>query len=507
MEEQKLAQLEGEVQTLRAQREETSVKLALKEAELKAAYEQLAQAPSPKRPRLQMDLPSSHKERRPWRMLPEVVEEIDEQRAAGKLLPFGAKGRVPRVYVDGCFDMMHSGHMNAVRQAKLLADEVGGVLVVGVHTDAEIEKAKGPPVMRDQERITLCSAVKWVDELVFDTPYTASVAFLDSLDIDFCVHGDDTSIAADGTDAYGEAKRLGRIKIVKRTEGVSTTDLVGRLLLMTRSHHSPAVVPRPGAAGLPAMQLEPSAGGGGGGGGGGGASNGAAPPPHALPTLGISVGGPLADEYRSANISSSGVSQFLATTWRLRQFSNGRTAPPGARVVYVPGAFDLLHAGHVQALYEARRLGDFLLVGLHDDRAVNERRGANQPLASLHERALCVLALGCVDEVILGAPWAVSADLLNSMGIAVVAGGADECDLDAAAAADGRAPSGAENDRYAVARERGIYERVAAPNPLRIEDIVQRIVDNRARFEKRNAKREKKELDYVTTQKTYVREL
>ena len=74
------------------------------------------------------------------------------------------------------------------------------------------------------------------------------------------------------------------------------------------------------------------------------------------------------------------------------------------------------------------------------------------------------------------------------------------------AAADG-APSGAENDRYAVARERGIYERVAAPNPLRIEDIVQRIVDNRARFEKRNAKREKKELDYVTKQKTYVREL
>ena len=497
MEEQALAQLESEVQTLRAQREEISIKLAIKETELKTAYEQLAQAPSPKRPRLQMAQPWSCKERKPWRMLPEVVKEIEEQRAAGKLLPFGAKGRVPRVYVDGCFDMMHSGHMNAVRQAKLLADDVGGVLVVGVHTDAEIEKAKGPPVMRDQERITLCSAVKWVDELVFDTPYTASIAFLDSLDIDFCVHGDDTSIAADGTDAYGEAKRLGRIKIVKRTEGVSTTDLVGRLLLMTRSHHSPAIAPRPGGAGLPAMQLEPSAASNG--------SNGAVRPPHVAPPLGISVGGQLADEYRSANISSSGVSQFLATTWRLRQFSNGRTAPPGAKVVYCPGAFDLLHAGHVQALYEARRLGDFLLVGLHDDRTVNDRRGVNHPLASLHERALCVLALGCVDEVILGAPWAVSADLLNSMGIAVVAGGADECDLDGADA--NGAPPGAENDRYALARERGIYERVAAPNPLRIEDIVQRIVDNRARFEKRNAKREQKELEYVTKQKTYVQEL
>ena len=64
------------------------------------------------------------------------------QRAAGELLPFGAPGRVPRVYVDGCFDMMHSGHMNAVRQAKLIAEGVGGLLIVGVHADAEIAYLK-----------------------------------------------------------------------------------------------------------------------------------------------------------------------------------------------------------------------------------------------------------------------------------------------------------------------------------------------------------------------------
>ena len=64
---------------------------------------------------------------------------------------------------------------------------------------------------------------------------------------------------------------------------------------------------------------------------------------------------------------------------------------------------------------------------------------------------------------------------------------------------------------YAAAADDGepdaAWIAVAAPNALRIEDIVQRIVDNRARFERRNAKREKKELDYVTKQKTYVREL
>ena len=49
-------------------------------------------------------------------------------------------GRKPvRGYIDGCFDVMHSGHFNAIRQAKALCD----VLVVGVHTDAEILKHKG----------------------------------------------------------------------------------------------------------------------------------------------------------------------------------------------------------------------------------------------------------------------------------------------------------------------------------------------------------------------------
>ena len=46
----------------------------------------------------------------------------------------------------------------AVRQAKLIAVSVGGVLVVGVHTDAEIERNKGPPVMRDAERCGLTAA-------------------------------------------------------------------------------------------------------------------------------------------------------------------------------------------------------------------------------------------------------------------------------------------------------------------------------------------------------------
>jgi cytidyltransferase-like protein len=53
-----------------------------------------------------------------------------------------------RVYLDGCFDMMHYGHANALRQAKTLGDE----LVVGVVSDSEIAACKGPPVMTAEER-------------------------------------------------------------------------------------------------------------------------------------------------------------------------------------------------------------------------------------------------------------------------------------------------------------------------------------------------------------------
>ena len=50
--------------------------------------------------------------------------------------------------MDGAFDMMHYGHMNAFRQGRAL----GTQLIVGVNSDASIKACKGPPVMNDQER-------------------------------------------------------------------------------------------------------------------------------------------------------------------------------------------------------------------------------------------------------------------------------------------------------------------------------------------------------------------
>ena len=49
------------------------------------------------------------------------------------------------------FDMMHFGHANALRQAKAMGD----YLIVGVHSDEEIRKNKGPPVMNEKERYVI----------------------------------------------------------------------------------------------------------------------------------------------------------------------------------------------------------------------------------------------------------------------------------------------------------------------------------------------------------------
>lgn len=65
---------------------------------------------------------------------------------------------------------------------------------------------------------------------------------------------------------------------------------------------------------------------------------------------------------------------------------------PGDRLVYVAGAFDLFHVGHLDFLEQARAQGDFLIVGLHTDPVVNSYKGKNYPIMNLHERVLSVLA-------------------------------------------------------------------------------------------------------------------
>lgn len=191
--------------------------------------------------------------------------------------------------------------------------------------------------------------------------------------IKYILHGDDPCFTADGQDAYAYAKQIGVYKQVKRTEGVSTTDIVGRMLLMTREHHVPPPVEEDDGRVSPAScrsvrssslagvedadafdeAVADAAGRNGDGLGGAVESTGAAPakiassPRHAARRL----------------LTSSRHSRFLPTARRIMQFAEGRVPKPEDKVVYMAGSWDVFNPGHVAALAAAREHGTFLLVG------------------------------------------------------------------------------------------------------------------------------------------------
>ena len=71
------------------------------------------------------------------------------------------------------------------------------------------------------------------------------------------------------------------------------------------------------------------------------------------------------------------------------------------RLVLTNGCFDLLHAGHVRYLEQARQLGDALAVAINSDESVRALKGTGRPLNSAADRAEVLAALECVDFVTL----------------------------------------------------------------------------------------------------------
>ena len=73
----------------------------------------------------------------------------------------------------------------------------------------------------------------------------------------------------------------------------------------------------------------------------------------------------------------------------------------GQKIVFTNGCFDIVHAGHVEYLQQARRQGDFLVVGLNSDQSIRSIKGPERPVNEERERARVLAALGCVDAVVL----------------------------------------------------------------------------------------------------------
>lgn len=85
----------------------------------------------------------------------------------------------------------------------------------------------------------------------------------------------------------------------------------------------------------------------------------------------------------------------------IKILSDLKKTNPTQKVVFTNGCFDILHAGHVQYLSQAKACGDILIVGLNSDNSVRKLKGSARPINNQSDRAIVLSALKSVDYVIV----------------------------------------------------------------------------------------------------------
>src|SRR5581483_6218280 len=149
--------------------------------------------------------------------LPPVLAETAAQlRRAGKTV----------VFTNGCFDILHPGHIHTLTRAKALGD----VLIVGINSDASVKRLKGErrPILEQDERAVMLAALEVVDYVtVFeeDTP----LALIQLLKPNVLVKGGDWNAEAVVGREVVEASG-GKVALIPYQEGFSTTDIIERVL-------------------------------------------------------------------------------------------------------------------------------------------------------------------------------------------------------------------------------------------------------------------------------------
>lgn len=101
---------------------------------------------------------------------------------------------------------------------------------LAVCSDAETHKRKGKTVMTDLERYEAVRHCKWVDEVVTNAPWTVTQQFLEEHQIDYVAHDAEPYQSKESGDVYAFVKEQGKFLPTKRTEGISTSDLITRIV-------------------------------------------------------------------------------------------------------------------------------------------------------------------------------------------------------------------------------------------------------------------------------------
>ncbi|KAI9805044.1 MAG: hypothetical protein M1826_004791 [Phylliscum demangeonii] len=371
----------------------------------------------------------------------------------------------------------------------LQARRLGTELVVGVHSDQAILEHKGPTVMTLEERTSAVNACRWATSSVPEAPYVTSLPWISHYGCYYVVHGDDVTSDSSGEDCYRFVKAAGRFIMVKRTPGISTTDLVGRMLLCTRQHFIKS---------LPNVLAGEEG--------------------HGTVDEKRQLGQAMLQKIRDFASDDSGHKPWCDVwSWAIsrdggepfRQLVAGKRPRPGQQGVYVDGGFDLFSSGHIAFLrlvheaeesaarargwYTAEAKASrmelsgedygpvYVVAGLHDDDTINYWKGVNYPIMNIFERGLCVLQCRYVHSVVFSAPFITTPAYLTSLPYGVPN----------AIYHGPTALMSVHQDIYLVPKAMGLYREIGPHvyQEVNAEQIVQRILKSRALYEDRQRRK------------------
>ena len=250
-------------------------------------------------------------------------------------------------------------------------------------------------------------ACRWVSKSVPHAPYVTSLPWVSHYGCHYVVHGDDITSDSNGEDCYRFVKAAGRFLVVKRTPGISTTDLVGRMLLCTKGHfikrlkNTLAGEEGPGSQeeriSLSVEMMKRIQ-------------------DYATDDTGLNPG---PEVWIWDGSDAAKIGHTVQEAGAFDTLVKGKPPRSGQRIVYVDGGFDLFSSGHIEFLRQVlereekeghqrgwymphekeRRLMDcgedygpaYIVAGIHDDNVINHWKGLNYPIMNIFERGLCVL--------------------------------------------------------------------------------------------------------------------
>ena len=148
-------------------------------------------------------------------MLPALLSLLKKKKKSGKKI----------VFTNGCFDILHAGHVRYLRRAKRLGD----ILIVGLNSDASVRKLKGQnrPVVSQKERAEVLSALRCVDHVIIFNEATP-LKLIQAVRPDMLVKGGDWKkeniVGASFVESYG-----GKVKSLPFVKGYSTSLLLSKI--------------------------------------------------------------------------------------------------------------------------------------------------------------------------------------------------------------------------------------------------------------------------------------